>query len=295
MHSRLRPSPAMVIALIALFVSLGGTAAALSGSNTVFSDDIVDNQVYSADVRNDTLTGGGLAAPDLRPGSVGTSEVATNSLNGGDINELNLDLSLIQRRVDGTCSAGSSIRQIAQDGTVSCEDDDDTNSGGTVTQVDSGSGLTGGPITSTGALDVGAGTGISVSANSIDLDTTFTDSRYVNEIDTTTGCPAGYLRVNALCWENIDDSGFTFAQASNKCRVEGGRLPSYDEMLGVMQSGVTLGNGGPVEDWLGDATGTNLALRVTNNTTGEATEESTSNSRFARCVIELRPKFGYGP
>jgi hypothetical protein len=75
----------MVIALIALFVSLGGTAAALSGSNTVFTDDIVDNQVYSADVRNDTLSGGGLAAADLKPSSVGTSEVALNSLGAGDL------------------------------------------------------------------------------------------------------------------------------------------------------------------------------------------------------------------
>ena len=90
MHSRLRPSPALVIALIALFVSLGGTAAALSGSNTVFSDDITDNQVYSADVRNDTLATGGLGAIDLRPGSVGTSEAANNSLTGTDINESSL-------------------------------------------------------------------------------------------------------------------------------------------------------------------------------------------------------------
>jgi hypothetical protein len=85
MHSRLRPSPAMVIALIALFVSLGGTAAALNGSNTVFSDDITDNQVYSADVRNDALSGGGLAAVDLRANSVGSSEVINGSLGTGEL------------------------------------------------------------------------------------------------------------------------------------------------------------------------------------------------------------------
>jgi hypothetical protein len=90
MHSRLRPSPAMVIALIALFVSLGGTAAALSGSNTVFSDDIKDNEVRSADVRDDTLSAGGLAAADLKPGSVGTSEAANSSLTGTDIVESSL-------------------------------------------------------------------------------------------------------------------------------------------------------------------------------------------------------------
>jgi hypothetical protein len=70
----------MVIALIALFVSLGGTAAALSGSNTVFSDDITDNEVRTADVRNDTLAGGGLGAADLKPSAVGQSELAAGAV-----------------------------------------------------------------------------------------------------------------------------------------------------------------------------------------------------------------------
>lgn len=96
---------ANVISTIALFLVLtGGTAVALSGSNTVFSDDIVDNEVRTADVRNDTLTGGGLVsadvrndtqtspagglgAADLKPGSVGTSEVANGSLNDEDVGQ----------------------------------------------------------------------------------------------------------------------------------------------------------------------------------------------------------------
>jgi hypothetical protein len=88
MRERLRSSLsfANVASAIALFVALGGgTAVALNGSNTVFSDDIVDNQVYSSDVRNDTLSGGGLAAPDLRANSVGSSEVANGSLATGEL------------------------------------------------------------------------------------------------------------------------------------------------------------------------------------------------------------------
>jgi hypothetical protein len=75
-----------VVGYIALFFALStGSAFALSGSNTVFSDDIVDDQVRTADVRDDTLAGGGLSAADLRPGSVGTSEVAADSLGAGDL------------------------------------------------------------------------------------------------------------------------------------------------------------------------------------------------------------------
>jgi hypothetical protein len=96
---------ANVMATIAVFLVLsGGTAVALSGSNTVFSDDITDNEVRTADVRNDTFTGGGLvtadvrndnqtspagglAAPDLRPNAVGTSEVANGTLNDEDVGQ----------------------------------------------------------------------------------------------------------------------------------------------------------------------------------------------------------------
>jgi hypothetical protein len=100
---------------LALFLVL--TSGAAYAANTVFSSDIVDNEVYSADVRddslagggltavdlklgavrssevlNDTETGGGLAAPDLRPGSVTSSEALNNSLTGADISESTLTL-----------------------------------------------------------------------------------------------------------------------------------------------------------------------------------------------------------
>jgi hypothetical protein len=88
---RSRLTYANVVATLSLFLVLsGGTAVALTGSNTVFSDDIVDNQVKSADVRNDTLAGGGLTAADLGPGSVGGSEVTNDSLTGADVKEPSL-------------------------------------------------------------------------------------------------------------------------------------------------------------------------------------------------------------
>src|SRR3989449_9864922 len=49
-----------------------------------------------------------------------------------------------QLRVTGGCAVGSSIRQINLDGTVVCQS--------AVTSVDTGSGLTGGPVTTSGPL-----------------------------------------------------------------------------------------------------------------------------------------------
>jgi hypothetical protein len=77
-----RPSHATVVAYIALFLVLtGGTAVALSGTNTVFTDDIA-NDTQPASGGNPA---GGLQAADLRPGSVGTSEVTNSSLGLGDL------------------------------------------------------------------------------------------------------------------------------------------------------------------------------------------------------------------
>ena len=53
---RARLTYANVVATLSLFLVLsGGTAIALKGSNSVFSNDIAHNQVKSVDVRKDTL------------------------------------------------------------------------------------------------------------------------------------------------------------------------------------------------------------------------------------------------
>ena len=96
MRQRLRSSLtyANVMATLAVFLVLGGgSAVALSGSNTVFSDDIVDNQVKTADVANDTLSGGGLVAADLRANSVGSSETgsAEDEIKDGTVDAQDLN------------------------------------------------------------------------------------------------------------------------------------------------------------------------------------------------------------
>ena len=92
MRSRLRPSAAMVVALIALFVALGGTAAALTGSNTVQSDDlgpgaqvkaadVADNAVNGADIANGQVKGADVAEGTL--GQVPDAAHADNATNLG--------------------------------------------------------------------------------------------------------------------------------------------------------------------------------------------------------------------
>lgn len=78
-------------------------------------------------------------------------------LGGGTFGAVGLSLGTagIQRRVAGACAAGSAISSIAGDGSVACEADD--NSGHTLTQVATGTGLEGGPITTSGTLSIATG------------------------------------------------------------------------------------------------------------------------------------------
>ncbi len=89
-------------------------------------------------------------------GGTVTSITAGSGLTGGTITgsgTIAVNTAVIQNRVSGACAVGSSIRAIAVDGTVTCQTDT-TGGTGTVTNVASGTGLSGGPITATGTLSI---------------------------------------------------------------------------------------------------------------------------------------------
>ena len=72
-------SPAMVVALLALALSLGGTAYA---AKLITSKDIKNNTVRSVDLRN-----GGVTAADLKDGAVGGPEIKDGAVGSVDIAE----------------------------------------------------------------------------------------------------------------------------------------------------------------------------------------------------------------
>ena len=128
-------------------------------SSAVTSPANVANKQISVQVRG----GGAHVAIDIvgyfRPPAGGyvSSVTAGTGLTGGTITgsgTIAADTTYLQRRVSGTCAAGSSIRTINADGTVVCEADDAGT--GTVTSVATGAGLTGGPVTSAGTINLAA-------------------------------------------------------------------------------------------------------------------------------------------
>jgi hypothetical protein len=79
MRSQLRrPSPALVISLIALFVALGGSAWAI----TIGSPQIRNNGIKSIDIGN-----GQVKSVDIGTGQARSVDLADNGVTGTDINE----------------------------------------------------------------------------------------------------------------------------------------------------------------------------------------------------------------
>jgi len=79
--SRFRPSPAMVVALVALFVSLGGVSYGVA-SGTIGTREIRNNSIRTTDIRN-----GQVSSRDLRDNDVRGGDVRADTLTGADLRE----------------------------------------------------------------------------------------------------------------------------------------------------------------------------------------------------------------
>ena len=86
-----RPSPATVIACLALFFAVaGGSAIALPGRNSVDSGDIKPKAVKTSDIANNAVTtkkikNNHVRAADIQNNAVGTGEIRDGQVRTGDL------------------------------------------------------------------------------------------------------------------------------------------------------------------------------------------------------------------
>jgi len=79
--SKFRPSPALVISCMALFLALAGSAFAVGvGKNTVRSAQIVDGTIRTVDLRDNAVAAGKIA-----PDAVDSTEIAENAVESSDV------------------------------------------------------------------------------------------------------------------------------------------------------------------------------------------------------------------
>lgn len=80
----------MVISVLALFIALGGTATALKGKNTVFSDDIKNGQVKTKDLADNAVAGdkiadGAILNRHFAPGIITSDVIAPSAITSEKI------------------------------------------------------------------------------------------------------------------------------------------------------------------------------------------------------------------
>src|SRR3954470_17450559 len=86
-----RPSPAMIVALIALFVALGGVSYGFA-TGEIDSREIKNNEVRSVDIRNNEirtrdLRNNEVRGIDIRNSTVQGRDIALNTVTGEDVKE----------------------------------------------------------------------------------------------------------------------------------------------------------------------------------------------------------------
>ena len=124
-------SPALVISLVALFVSMSGAAWAATGGDFILgqANSATTQTGLTANFAGKTLqltntsTASGATPLGLTPGAgrpplVTPSSTKVTNLNADKLD--GLDSTQLQRRVTGACAADSAVQSVAADGSVSC-------------------------------------------------------------------------------------------------------------------------------------------------------------------------------
>ncbi|MBX3026076.1 hypothetical protein KF840_14305 [bacterium] len=108
--------------------------------------------VPDASVTGAKIADGAITVTHLANGAVTSAKIANNT-----ITDSNIDTATVQKRVNGTCAAGTALSQVNSDGTVTCA------AVGDITAVTAGSGLTGGGAS--GAVTVSVAVPLQLTGN----------------------------------------------------------------------------------------------------------------------------------
>lgn len=110
------PSPAAVIAIVALVFAVSGVAVALPGKNSVATKDIKKNAVTAAKIKNGSVT-----EAKLGDGAVGTGKLGNDAVTGAKVNEATLGKVPSATTADTATKATTADKALSADKATSAD------------------------------------------------------------------------------------------------------------------------------------------------------------------------------
>lgn len=121
--SKRRPSPALVIACIALFAAMGGTSFALPGKNKIDKNDLRVSVVGTKNIKNNAVTG-----KKIKKRAVSSSRLGSNSVGPAKIKDGAVGRPEITNGAIDATEFGATVVRTGD--SAPTEDDDGVQNGG---------------------------------------------------------------------------------------------------------------------------------------------------------------------
>ncbi len=191
----------------------------------ISDNNVTESKIGSAAVTPDKIADSAVTIDKIASGAVGNRALAANSVSNDKINP-----------------SGAEAGQVLQfNGATVDWQTIESGGGGTITNIIAGSGLTGGGMSDPVTLNIGAGTGLTVTADQVSLNTTFTDDRYIQEGEANS-VSSGMIAQGVVGGDEIEDNAIGNSKMANNA-IDTDEIVNGAVTLEKLDASVTVANG----------------------------------------------------
>jgi hypothetical protein len=282
-----------VIAMLALFVALGGAAYAGTKIN---GSSIKNGSIGGGKLKNETITGN-----KLKKGTLTGAQIADQSITGAQIQNGSIDASQINVSTLGAVPLAQAAQTAAKATSATKADSATTATTATsATTADNAKHAESANTASTADTATKADTaGTATNADNATHADTADNATTAGEAEKFGGktaseltgelklsCQSGTEFYGGMCWDEANRAPKLWLGAVKECAEAGGRLPSFEELIAfVLQPGTQVA----AQTWSGDVDsldGLKKEVVFTTDENGRSTEDSAVATLLGfRCVF----------